>query len=89
MIDRQMNGFEAKEDEEDKNRETTDLELVDQDLEPPPPPAPEPSEPPMTAEEAAAADDPPPPTPPAPTNPTVDKFENEFVQLETAKESYA
>lgn len=84
MVDRQMNGFDTKDDQKQVSED-----LADQDLEPPPPPAPEPTEEAMGPEDSSMEDPPPPPPPASIDNETVNKFDDEFVKLETAKESYA
>lgn len=85
MVERRMNGFDNKDEQKEVGEE-----LADQDIEPPPPPAPEPTEQAIGAEESSMEDPPPPPPPPASiNNETVNKFDDEFVKLETAKESYA
>ncbi len=101
MVDsKQFNGFETQEENKSED-EMRDQDFGDQDMEPPPPPAPEPVD--TTAASAALEESldqvPPPPPPPATTttttateeniNETVKKFEDEFVHLESAKESYA
>ena len=90
MVDnKHFNGFENQSEEKVEEEEIRDFS--DQDMEPPPPPAPEPAE--TTAASSAleeSLDQVPPPTAATEENKeTVNRFEDEFVQLESAKESYA
>lgn len=88
MVEHEFRCFDAvDETANDEKEKETEQDFGDDGMEPPPPPAPEPSTaeiscqdqplPPVTVAEEAKTE-------------TVNRgFEDEFVQLETAKESYA
>lgn len=87
MVEHEFRCFDAVDETVDEKGMATEQDFSDDGMEPPPPPAPEPS----TAE-TLCQDQPLPPFTPGDEvkQDTVSKgFEDEFVELETAKESYA
>jgi hypothetical protein len=86
MVENEFKCFNPTDEKTSDDKENVMEQEFGEDMEPPPPPAPEPS----TTELPSSSQDQPFP-PPAPSNMDVVSkgFEDEFVQLETAKESYA
>ena len=85
MVENEFKCFNPTDEKTSADKENVMEQEFGEDMEPPPPPAPEPS----TTELSSSSQDQPFP-PPAPNMDVVSKgFEDEFVQLETAKESYA
>lgn len=88
MVENEFKTFDPKEEKTSDEKENVMEQEFGEEMEPPPPPAPEPS---STELSSSSQDQPfPPPAPNMDETVVSSKgFEDEFVQLETAKESYA
>ncbi len=87
MVENEFKCFDAVDEKTSDNKENVMEQEFGEEMEPPPPPAPEPS---TTEPSSSSLDQPLPPPAPIADETVVSKgFDDEFVQLETAKESYA
>jgi len=87
MVENEFKCFDATDEKTSDDQKNVMEQEFGEEMEPPPPPAPEPS---TTETSSSSLDQPlPPPAPTADEAPVSKGFDDEFVQLEAAKESYA
>ncbi|XP_046633311.1 protein nervous wreck-like isoform X3 [Daphnia pulicaria] len=87
MVENEFKCFDPTDEKTSDDKENGMEQEFGEEMEPPPPPAPEPS---TTETSSSSLDQPLPPPAPIADETVVSKgFDDEFVQLETAKESYA